>query len=443
MKKIICIIISVFMLFSCSGGKTSDETVPEMSDSASLSSDTHESKEKIVYTDYYTGAAPLITEFSDGLPSLPDDGNSKTETGFSWEICDNGIFYPTYEEINERSHSPNGILFTGIDGSTERICPESGCTPDSFCPHMAFFSLTMISYGENGRFLYMIGTPYLGDGTMYDNTCVMRYDTETREYVKCADLPFTKNSVISAAIYSHYLFIASSLGTNCEIYALELENGGDSGYHLTIPQVNTQNRMDFISVVAGKLLFSEITSNTMYLFSSSGELCETLSVNDLLGAIKCSDSDIYYISGSDLYRYNVADGGNTFILDGCISFCFADDFIYYEKREEISGFRYLQAVPNTMPTEYKEVEYPLSCGRSIYRYSFSDNTSAVYRDFPEGSMRYLNGQLFASGDGVLYGCFADSEEPKPYLTIELIYSDGGGNEISLSKTAIKQISFKD
>lgn len=380
-----------------------------------------DSPNSVLNNNYYIGISPLVDEYSDFSIDISTTVVSNSE--YKYDICfsDNEFFkYDLIKTDVDDIHIQNGVICQDINGNQKRICPEPDCSIDNICNHIVIKYESIVSY-EN--YLFICGLPWLGED-FYQNTCIMRFDLLTNEYIKYAELPH-KN--VDLFVYSNYLFAAVRTSEkHVVLYCFDLIN--DNGYKLIFRSKN--NSPAFLGILNNYIVVKD--HKTLYLLDKNGEIIKSFEVGGIIGCYKIYNDTLFYELNHQLYEYDFSLNSSKVLIDNCYNFDIYNDIIYYFKYEKVDGLEYLESyVDESGYISYRVTDYPLFNGTAIYSYNL--NTSVHDICFTIYDNRYLNDVLKVSKYGFVYGYYVSPPSPQQYFSSNTVLIDlNTHNEISIS-----------
>ncbi|MGN1410649.1 MAG: hypothetical protein ACI4XJ_10820 [Eubacteriales bacterium] len=394
------VILSIPVLVFSSCGDTAD-----MTDTAETEAET---EKNTVYTDYYTSAAPVITEFPIWDGKLDDNGLPRIYAPDRYCFIENGLYYCDITENPDPdvpvANIENGIFFESIDGERTRICPEPSCGADSICRHITMKNISLCAYGDK---LYICGIPAL-DGGFYENTCIMELDPVTGAYVKIAEIPLSEGEFWQE---SHYLFLTAQTGEkNAVLYGVDLITM--EGFRTCIS--SEANGPVYRGICNGGFLISD--QYNLYLSYAHDQRQKIYASEYRLYGERLYGEQVYFLENHNLYRMEANDKQPEPVLENVCFFSIQNDVIYFTALENTSGLTYLSPFENEEGyIEYRAEDYPLQSGGTIYKCGIDgENTAPVLtKEYPD----FLEGDVYVYGEYVYYTVLHGGEKPEKYIHI--------------------------
>lgn len=369
------------------------------------------------YKDYVTGEDAVVAEFSP-LDISPGRTTDEASGEYDCGLCvvsrpvdgtesKSALYYcDLIMGETPGAHAQNGILGL-VNGERVRVCPEKDCGADDICTHIVFSGEEEVSFG---KYLYICGRIPL-DGGFYPKTCVMRYDTETREYVKYAE--FDADGV-SLSVSGGYLFASAVAGEKSAVlYCFDLLD--DRGYRLVYS--SKHGTPTFLGAAGGYILMHD--GETLSLLDGVGETAAECEVRgDIADSDVCGGMLYFTLEGGGLYRFDPSTAECAKLLDLAYRFDIYDGVLYYLEYREMAGLEYLVPFEGAGgQIEYKIEDYPVKYGGAVYFCSLADadagaGAAEAETLFTVGDGRYLSGGLNVSSCGLIYEYFISTDEPQ-------------------------------
>ena len=401
MKKIGIVLLLILLLGSACNKVSSDETISD--DTTQIQMKANE----IIYPDYYTDVQPVISEYTALSIDLNSDSDILCEYKFDMCVTDEYVFiYDLLMDETNGDHTQNGIVGIDKNGNKLRFCPEKECTSESVCNHIVFKDEKIIC---DDNALYICGIPALNDD-FYPNTCIMRLDLETKEYIKYAEIPLKD---ISLFRYGNYLFASTITGgESAVLYCFDLLK--DAGYKYVFS--SKEMGPSFIGVVYQNIVASDMKN--LYLLDGKGNISQTYSMENEICNYDIYKGELFISFANDgIYRYNIDSNTCELVVNDGYVFDIYDDTIYYMLYKQVTGLKYL--VPYEDENGYiahKEEDYPLFYGDTIYAYSLItfENEALLLAE----NDHFLNGIISVSDFGFIYGYYIENEPvQKTFMSI--------------------------